>query len=104
MALVPELPDTEAVVPDLGRLEFHDAKFVALKDGLFLLFADPDHPPLVMCFVVKQEPKPGAVVARHSAVTVWVEDATGGVGDPEPRRVSPSSGDDPMALVEERKL
>ena len=100
MALVDELPDAEAVVPDLGGLEFHDAKSVAWNDGLFLLFADPDHHPLVMCFVVRQEPKPGAVVARHSAVTVWVEDATRGVGDPEPRQASPSGGDDPMALVE----
>lgn len=103
MALDHALPDTEVVVPDLGGLEFHDAKFAAFKDGLFLLFADPDHHPLVMCFVVKQEPKPGVVVARQSAVTVWVKDATGGVGDPEPRQASPSSGDDPMALIEKRR-
>jgi hypothetical protein len=104
MTLVSELPDTEAVVPDLSGLEFHDAKFVALQSDLFLVFADPDHPPLVMCFVVKQEPTPGAFVARRSAVTVWVEDAAGGVGVPEPRRPSPSHGDDPMALVEERSV
>jgi hypothetical protein len=102
MTTIPELPNTRVVVPDLGGLEYHDAKYKALRTELFLVFADPDHAPLVMCFVVKQEPRAGALVGRRSAVTVWVEDATGGVSTPEPRRPSPSHGDEPMALVEER--
>lgn len=99
---VPERSDNAvALVPELNGLEYHNARFIAFRAGLFLVFADPDHPPQVMCFVVNQEPRAGDVVGRYSPVTVWVEDA-GGVGVPEPRRPSPSHGDDPMALVEER--
>jgi hypothetical protein len=35
MALGPELPDIQAIVPDLGGLEFHDAKLMAFKEGFF---------------------------------------------------------------------
>jgi hypothetical protein len=86
-------------------LEFHDARTRAMQSGLWLRFADPDHPPQGMCIVMRQEPAAGIAIERRSEVMAWVKDVSSGEDGPsggvrEPRRPRPGLDDDALVLVE----
>jgi hypothetical protein len=58
----------KVVLEDFVGLEYHDARVRAIQSGLWLMFADPDHPPQGMCIVMRQEVTKSvrALVARVS--------------------------------------
>ena len=64
------------VLEDYVRLEYHDARIRAMQSGLWLQFADPDHPPQGMCIVMRQEPAAGTALERRSEVRAWVKDVS----------------------------
>ena len=96
----------KVVLEDYVGLEYHDARIGALRSGLWLLFADPDHPPQGMCIVMRQDPAAGTESERGSEVRAWVKDVlwTGEDGPPggvrEPREPRPGQDSDALALVE----
>jgi hypothetical protein len=95
----------KVVLENYIGLEYHDARIRALRSGLWLLFADPDHPPQGMCIVTRQEPAAGTELERQSEVRAWVKDVSWEGDGPsggarEPRRPRPGHDDDLLALVE----
>lgn len=96
----------KVVLEDYVGLEYHDARGRALRSGLWLLFADPDHPPQGMCIVTRLDPAAGTELERGSDVRALVEDVlwTGEDGPPsgvrEPREPRPGQDNGALALVE----
>jgi hypothetical protein len=91
----PETPEVR--VPRLVGLMAVDARRAAETHGVLL--AAPDRPDLrrvVVEYVVRQFPPPGAEVPRGAAVTVWFDfadgEGSGGAGVREPRGPVPPGG------------
>ena len=117
LSYVPQWSGSDVIVEDYIGLEYHDARTRALQLGLWLRFADPDHPPTGMCIVTDQNPAAGTEVVRRTEVRVWVKDVpedpteplfdiwpgegngpSGGVR--EPRRPLPGHDDGSVSMVE----
>ncbi|MGW1952273.1 PASTA domain-containing protein [Streptomyces sp. NPDC001920] len=82
-------------VPRLVGLMAMDAREAARSHGLSLTAPDrPDFPRVVVDYVVRQYPRPGAEVPRDSLVYVWFDlgEGEGGGGVREPRAPWPPSG------------
>ncbi|MGV9756431.1 MULTISPECIES: PASTA domain-containing protein [Streptomyces] len=82
-------------VPRLVGLMAGDARETARARGLLLNAPDrPDFHRVVVDYVVRQYPQPGAEVPRDSMVYVWFDftDGEGGGGVREPRVPRPPAG------------
>ncbi|MHB9859839.1 PASTA domain-containing protein [Streptomyces sp. YIM S03343] len=82
-------------VPRLVGLMAIDARETAQAQGLFINAPDrPDFHLVVVDYVVRQYPQPGAEVPRDSMVYVWFgfNDGDGGGGMREPRVPRPPAG------------
>ncbi|MEU4653195.1 PASTA domain-containing protein [Streptomyces sp. NPDC023723] len=95
MRNTPETPEVR--VPRLVGLMAVDARRAAEARGVLL--AAPDRADLhrvVVEYVVRQYPPPGAEVPRGAAVTVWFDfgegEGGGGAGVREPRAPAPPGG------------
>jgi hypothetical protein len=117
ISFVPGPSGQDIIVGNYVGLEYIDAQDRALRSGLLLSFADPNHPQAAHWVVVAQNPVVGTEVTRRSEVRVWVQDHPDnsavdpsdewpddrggpGGGVREPRRPLPGQDDDALALVE----
>ncbi|MFJ3825145.1 PASTA domain-containing protein [Streptomyces nodosus] len=95
MPITPKTPEVR--VPRLVGLMAMDAREAAARQGVQLAAPDrPDFHRVVVDYVVRQYPPPGAEVPRGAVVTVWFDlgegEGGGGAGVREPRLPIPPPG------------
>ncbi|GAA1996145.1 PASTA domain-containing protein [Nakamurella flavida] len=74
-------------VPDVVGLPLEAARSVVVSSELLVAAPDPDGPPLdalagPAAVVTAQDPAPGGIVERESAVRLWVDSGGGAVREP----------------------
>lgn len=87
---------SQVTVPSVVGLPFAVAQAVAAAAGVTLANPDPDGPPIGAIawrgdfFVSRQEPPPGAVVARHSSLVVQIQEHRPDDGVTAPNNTTPT--------------